>query len=255
MRSASVAAIDWVNGIVSASLETGWVQVLTVAGSAEPAILRGCGRKNAAVDELAGVVGARVGHRERRVAGGGDDVGGRGCRVVARHAGLEGTEVGCRSERERERGGHGAADAAGGAGFRGAPGGAQLADVERFQRGAAAGREDLQAVAAGRGVDLVGDRALAVLGEDLDERAVDEDAQVQATVAQRHRRGVHAGEAGQRGGRRAGLRAVDRQRARGDVIGDRRSRRRWRWSGPSGPCGRRCPAAGWHGCRARRRAW
>ena len=99
-----------------------------------------------------------------------------------------------------------------------APGGAQLADVERFQRGAAAGGEDLQAVAAGRGVDLVGDRALAALGEDLDERAVDEDAQVQATVAQRHRRGVHAGEAGQLGGRRAGLGAVDRQRAGGDVV-------------------------------------
>src|SRR4051812_31919223 len=71
-----------------------------------------------------------------------------------------------------------------------------------------------------RGVDLVGERTLAALGEDLDKRAVDADVQIQAPVAQRRRRRVHAREVGQLGSGGTRLGAVDVQQAGGDVVAD-----------------------------------
>src|SRR3954468_9748925 len=50
------------------------------------------------------MIGARIAHGQCSISGGRDDVRRRRRRVFARHAGLEGPEVGRRPEREREGG-------------------------------------------------------------------------------------------------------------------------------------------------------
>ena len=116
VRSGSLAPIDCLKPIVTASLEVGPFHVLTVrrdrrVGAADAGLQR-LRQRERAVDELAGVVRARVRDAQRRVTRRRDHGRGRGREVVPRDARRERAERGRRAERERERRRHRAADAA-----------------------------------------------------------------------------------------------------------------------------------------------
>src|SRR5438876_11317102 len=97
--------------------------------------------------------------------------------------------------------------------------GSERGDGEVLQLGGTVLGEEIDPLAGGVGVDQVGDRDEAIVGEDLDGGSVDEDFQGERLTGQVKADPVYAGERGAEAGVPRG-RAIDVQLVRGGVVAD-----------------------------------